>query len=222
MATSQDHKRLRRRTGLTPAAWARIRPRPWYARACTNASCARSSSRPSADCAKDGSPTRAFCTPGSWCTGWHAQRARVQLPLRRSGDAAHHDAAAKRPARAVRGRARRTTRHRSHAEWDPRAALGVVLAAESYRTRSAKARSSRARAGRASAGQGVPCRHTSTDKRGQVVTYGGAYPVRRRARGRCHRGPKAGLSRWWMPSTGPGMRYRQGIGYRAVAREARR
>ena len=62
---------------------------------------------------------------------WRAEGGGVQLPPRRSGDAAAADAAAQRSDDAVRGGARRRL-DRVEAQWDPRAALGVVLAAAGY------------------------------------------------------------------------------------------
>ena len=79
----------------TPAAWARIRPRPWSTRA-MHERIMREVIEPTHPRARE----RRHAVHGlsvrrhHGASGRHAQRARVQLPLRRSGDAAHHDAAA--------------------------------------------------------------------------------------------------------------------------------
>ena len=62
--TSACRTRTRART---PAAWARTRRRRWSTPRCTSASCARSSSRPSAGSRRTARPTPASCTPASWC-----------------------------------------------------------------------------------------------------------------------------------------------------------
>ena len=64
--------------------------------------------------------------------GGHAERARVQLPPRRPGDAADHGAAAERSGRLCWSSGVDGTLDRAEAEWDRRAALGVVLAAAGY------------------------------------------------------------------------------------------
>ncbi len=81
----------------------------------------------------DGTPYIGFLYAGIIDrAGRHAERARIQLPLRRSGNAAHRvathvpDLTALCEA-ALDGRLDQVT-----AEWDPRAALGVVLAAGGY------------------------------------------------------------------------------------------
>ena len=86
----------RRRPGArTPAAWARIRPRPSSRRRCTRASCAKSSLRRSNGMAADGIPYTGFLYAGVMidATG-NPQRARIQLPPGRSGNAADHGAPA--------------------------------------------------------------------------------------------------------------------------------
>ena len=109
--------------------------------------------------------------------------------------------------------------HTVCADWDPRAALGVVLTAESYPEGSSK--------GEVISGLDQAARlpgkvfhaATSTNKYGQVVTNGGRILCAvglgedvRAAQSQAYRLVDA--IHW------PGMRYRKDIGFRAVAREA--
>ena len=163
LATSQDHKRLRdgdagpehRRHGrlLAGAGGHAGDPRARHARGHAARRCAA--------LAAEGTPYVGFLYAGLMIDARrHAEGARVQLPLRRSRDAADPRAPALRPHRAVRGRARRPARAGCDVDWDPRAAVGVVLAAGGYPGHGAQGRRDpRPRRGGAAAGQGVPRRH---------------------------------------------------------------
>ena len=134
MATSQDHKRLRdaRRRVRIPAAWAPIRRHRWSRARCTNASCARSSNPPSAGLAKDGTPYTGFLYAGIMvhpdgtpnvleynCRFGDPETQPIMMRLRSDLVELCEAALDKRL-------------DRVHADWDERAALGVVLAAEGY------------------------------------------------------------------------------------------
>ena len=139
MATSQDHKRLKDADAARiPAAWAPTRRRRWSPRdARAHHARGHRADHPRPRRGRH-AVHRIPVRRHHGAAGWHAERARVQLPFRRSGDAAHHDAAA----RAISwscARPRSTSARSVQAEWDPRAALGVVLAAAAIRTRCARA-----------------------------------------------------------------------------------
>ncbi len=96
----------------TPAAWAPIRRRRWSRRQ-LHARIMREVIEPTIrGLAADGTPYTGFLYAGLMiAAGRHAERARVQLPLRRPGDPADADAAQVRSHAAVRGGARRPPRH---------------------------------------------------------------------------------------------------------------
>ncbi len=165
LATSQDHKRRDdgdrgpqyRRHGRLFARAASSRPR------CTRASCARSSIPRCRALADEGMPYTGFLYAGLMIApGRHAERARVQLPLRRSGDAAAPHAPAVRSHAAVRGGARRQARRsraptgtrarRSESSWPRRATPAVCSTRRCHR-------GTRPRG--APAGEGLPRRHAA-------------------------------------------------------------
>ena len=91
----------------TPAAWAPI-PRPHRHAGAARPHHARSDRAHPARAARRRQSLHGISLRRTDdCRGRHAQRARVQLPLRRSGDPADSDAPAKRSGRSLRGRAGR-------------------------------------------------------------------------------------------------------------------
>ena len=177
LATSQDHKRLRRRRprARTPAAWAPIRRRRWsrrrvHERVMREVIAADRARR----CAADGSPTRGFLYAGLMIAPDGTPNVlEFNCRFGDPGDAADHDAPAARTCPRCARRRSTDGSTGSSVDWDPRAALGVVLAAGGYPESYAqgRCRSSGLDARRAPARQGVPCRHRSS-RRG-VVTNGG-------------------------------------------------
>jgi hypothetical protein len=185
LASSQDHKRLGDGdTDRTRAAWARTRRRRSSRRRCTSASCARSSCRPS----KAWPPT-AFRTPDSCTPGVMVDASGTPRVLEfncRLGDPETQPIMARLKSdlvdlaeHAVRG-----TLDRVEAEWDRRAALGVVIAAGGYPDaprRGAAIEGPRCRERRRASGRArVPCRNDARGRprRGQRR----ARAVRHRAR----------------------------------------
>ena len=147
------------------------------------------------------------------------QRARVQLPLRRPGNAADHDAAALATSRCS-AKPRSTAGSRSaEVDWDPRAAVGVVLAAGGYPGHGAQGRRD-PRARRAPHRLPGKVFHAGTRAiaASEVVTSGGRVlcavglgATVRAAQRQAY--ALASAIRW------EGMQFRQDIGYRAIARE---
>ncbi len=218
MATSQDHKRLRDGDdGPNTGGMGAYSPAPVVTRAMHERIMREVIEPTIRGLAKDGMPYTGFLYAGIMVASRrHAERARVQLPLRRSGNAADHDAAQERPGGAVRGRARQAARS-VQADWDERAALGVVLAAEVIRTPCARATSS---PGSAPAAR-LPGKvfHAGTNAAdGKVFTNGGRVLC---AVGLGSSVSQAQAQAYTLVDTidWPGMQCRRDIGFRAVARE---
>ena len=150
--------------------------------------------------------------------GRHAERARVQLPLRRSRNTADHDALAIGSHRAVRSGARRAVRSQSKREWDPRAALGVVLAAGGYPE---SVRKGDVISGLDAAARlpgkvfhaGHEARARSKSSRTAVACCAPSASAIPSAKRSAPRTRSADAIQW------NGMHYRRDIGYRAIARE---
>ena len=202
MATSQDHKRLRdaRRRARTPAAWAPIHRPRWSRGPCTSASCARSSSPPSAAWRRTERPIPDSCTPASWCT--LTARPNVLEYNCRFGDPETQPIMMRLRSDLVElcEAALDKRLDRVHADWDERAALGVVLAAEGYpeTVRKGDVIAGLDAAAKLSPmdGQGVPCRHAGRGRQD---------PDQRRPRAVCRRtgsqrvaGASARPTRWSM------------------------
>ena len=160
--------------------------------------------------------TRGFLYAGLMiAAGRHAQGARVQLPLRRSRDAADHAAPAVGPHRCC-ARPRSTARSIGRrVDWDPRAAVGVVLAAGGYPDAYARATRSPGSTGRGScpARSSMPARARGAGGRDRRR----ARALRRRPRRHGARGA-ARPTRCRQHPLGR-LQFRRDIGYRAIARE---
>ncbi len=125
-------RRRRRHAARTPAAWAPTRRPRWSTTRCTHASCDEVILPTVRGMAAEGNAYTGFLYAGLMIApDGDAQGDRVQLPLRRPRDPAHHAAPAIRSGRAVRRRAGRRAGH-GRRRLGSALRLGVVLAAGGY------------------------------------------------------------------------------------------
>ncbi len=165
--------RRRRRRARTPAAWARTRPSRAAARTRSRSSSTASTGPSLAELAARGTPVRRPPLRRADADRRRPARARVQLPLRRPGDAVDPAAARGRPARRALGGGARRPRARRALGVPTRAAVTVVVAAGDYpeRRRHRLARSTGSTTPRPPArSSSTPARRSAT---AALVTNGG-------------------------------------------------